>query len=185
MGALEGLHLASPSLVNRLPRAGNSQPRRVSSQRASSTYQPLQMSPESIAALRSSRLRRHRTRSTTEHNEPLIESQEVPILANANALGKNESKEIPDQPISNGGVSKIRALEFTEEEMEPFREGTGAAKEPLEVDAPATKSGLLWGGEWQKRWTIVGLCFFAFLLCNMDRVRGAWLCDLAMFNQLF
>lgn len=25
---------------------------------------------------------------------------------------------------------------------------------------------------WQRRWTIVGLCFFAFLLCNMDRVSA-------------
>jgi ACS family sodium-dependent inorganic phosphate cotransporter len=24
---------------------------------------------------------------------------------------------------------------------------------------------------WQRRWTIVGLCFVAFMLCNMDRVN--------------
>uniref|UniRef100_A0A7R9YSS6 Major facilitator superfamily (MFS) profile domain-containing protein n=1 Tax=Chlamydomonas euryale TaxID=1486919 RepID=A0A7R9YSS6_9CHLO len=26
---------------------------------------------------------------------------------------------------------------------------------------------------WRRRWTIVGLCFFAFMLCNMDRVNMA------------
>jgi ACS family sodium-dependent inorganic phosphate cotransporter len=24
---------------------------------------------------------------------------------------------------------------------------------------------------WQRRWTIVALCFVAFMLCNMDRVN--------------
>ena len=24
---------------------------------------------------------------------------------------------------------------------------------------------------WQRRWTIVALCFLAFMLCNMDRVN--------------
>ena len=24
---------------------------------------------------------------------------------------------------------------------------------------------------WKRRWTIVALCFFAFMLCNMDRVN--------------
>ena len=24
---------------------------------------------------------------------------------------------------------------------------------------------------WKRRWTIVTLCFFAFMLCNMDRVN--------------
>jgi hypothetical protein len=27
------------------------------------------------------------------------------------------------------------------------------------------------GAFWQKRWTVVGLCFVAFLLCNLDRVN--------------
>lgn len=35
-----------------------------------------------------------------------------------------------------------------------------------EENVPETENG--W---WQKRWTIVGLCFVAFLLCNMDRVN--------------
>lgn len=25
--------------------------------------------------------------------------------------------------------------------------------------------------KWMRRWTIVALCFFAFMLCNMDRVN--------------
>lgn len=32
-------------------------------------------------------------------------------------------------------------------------------------DAPARQ-----GWQWQRRWTVVALCFVAFLLCNMDRV---------------
>lgn len=24
---------------------------------------------------------------------------------------------------------------------------------------------------WKRRWTIIGLCFIAFMLCNMDRVN--------------
>ncbi|CAI5474888.1 unnamed protein product [Closterium sp. Yama58-4] len=37
--------------------------------------------------------------------------------------------------------------------------------------SPQWWSGVWGAGGWQKRWSIVVLCFFAFLLCNMDRVN--------------
>ncbi|GJP50626.1 hypothetical protein CLOM_g9769 [Closterium sp. NIES-68] len=56
---------------------------------------------------------------------------------------------------------------------------TAVASETAELTASPTSSSsspawwsALWGaGGWQKRWSIVVLCFFAFLLCNMDRVN--------------
>ncbi|CAI7795819.1 unnamed protein product [Closterium sp. NIES-54] len=37
--------------------------------------------------------------------------------------------------------------------------------------SPGWWTGVWGAGGWQKRWSIVVLCFFAFLLCNMDRVN--------------
>ena len=39
-----------------------------------------------------------------------------------------------------------------------------ATKQPAAQVASVPKA-------WQRRWTIVGLCFVAFMLCNMDRVN--------------
>ncbi|KAJ3693050.1 hypothetical protein LUZ60_012145 [Juncus effusus] len=42
----------------------------------------------------------------------------------------------------------------------------GITNSPLEIE-----ESLPWWKEFPKRWTVVLLCFFAFLLCNMDRVN--------------
>ena len=50
--------------------------------------------------------------------------------------------------------------------------------EDVENDVALEKEVLDNGGPWweefPKRWVIVILCFSAFLLCNMDRVRKAY-----------
>ncbi|CAI5478403.1 unnamed protein product [Closterium sp. Yama58-4] len=43
--------------------------------------------------------------------------------------------------------------------------------EAAAASSPGWWSGVWGAGGWQKRWSIVVLCFFAFLLCNMDRVN--------------
>ncbi|KAK8452930.1 hypothetical protein SEVIR_5G198900v4 [Setaria viridis] len=53
---------------------------------------------------------------------------------------------------------------------------TGSPLSPSDVPAEAVRIGDTnevspWWQEFPKRWTIVLLCFFAFLLCNMDRVN--------------
>jgi len=53
---------------------------------------------------------------------------------------------------------------------------TGSPLNPSDVPAEAVGIGDTneispWWQEFPKRWTIVLLCFFAFLLCNMDRVN--------------
>ncbi|CAO2183702.1 unnamed protein product [Urochloa humidicola] len=53
---------------------------------------------------------------------------------------------------------------------------TGSPLNPSDVPAESVRIGDTnetspWWQEFPKRWTIVLLCFFAFLLCNMDRVN--------------
>ncbi|CAL4963221.1 unnamed protein product [Urochloa decumbens] len=53
---------------------------------------------------------------------------------------------------------------------------TGSPLSPSDVPSEAVRIGDTnetspWWQEFPKRWTIVLLCFFAFLLCNMDRVN--------------
>ncbi|KAI7752006.1 hypothetical protein M8C21_029563 [Ambrosia artemisiifolia] len=43
--------------------------------------------------------------------------------------------------------------------------------EKEEEDEVVVENGVMWWEEFPKRWTIVVLCFSAFLLCNMDRVN--------------
>ncbi|CAI5954307.1 unnamed protein product [Closterium sp. NIES-65] len=46
-----------------------------------------------------------------------------------------------------------------------------SGEEAAAASSPGWWSGVWGAGGWQKRWSIVVLCFFAFLLCNMDRVN--------------
>jgi len=39
------------------------------------------------------------------------------------------------------------------------------------VQRPRGQSTLADAPGWKRRWTIVGMCFVAFMLCNMDRVN--------------
>lgn len=100
---------------------------------------------------------------------------------------------LSSDPINNGWLKPRRSENFTSFESAcvqpeyklPVRtradckaeqyEITGSPLSPSDVPADAVMIGDTnetspWWQEFPKRWTIVLLCFFAFLLCNMDRV---------------
>lgn len=97
--------------------------------------------------------------------------------------------------VRAGGRARTRALRGTDVEPEtpprrrrgrdghdPHADGSGgdtgallaSVRRLLLSEAPAAEEGAtdeLEQGQFPKRWAIVFLCFSAFLLCNMDRVR--------------
>jgi MFS transporter, ACS family, solute carrier family 17 (sodium-dependent inorganic phosphate cotransporter), other len=100
---------------------------------------------------------------------------------------------VSSDPINNGWLKPRRSENFTSLESAcvqpeyklPVRtradckaeqyEITGSPLSPSDVPADAVMIGDTneispWWQEFPKRWTVVLLCFFAFLLCNMDRV---------------
>ncbi|CAN1282388.1 Sodium-dependent phosphate transport protein 1, chloroplastic [Linum perenne] len=58
---------------------------------------------------------------------------------------------------------------------EPVKLKNGAVLRDVGLDTSA--SSVSWWEEFPKRWTIVIMCFSAFLLCNMDRIAGGILAD--------
>lgn len=50
-------------------------------------------------------------------------------------------------------------------------DANGAAENHAPESEPSSPASSFWFDRISKRWTIVILCFFAFLLCNMDRVN--------------
>ncbi|KAL5201545.1 hypothetical protein ABZP36_035899 [Zizania latifolia] len=101
---------------------------------------------------------------------------------------------VSSDPISTGWVKPRRWDNFTARESAcvhpeyriPIRtradckaeqyEITGSPLSPSDVPAEALAIGDTndispWWQQFPKRWTVVLLCFFAFLLCNMDRVN--------------
>ncbi|NP_001130577.1 Probable anion transporter 4, chloroplastic-like [Zea mays] len=101
---------------------------------------------------------------------------------------------VSSDPINNGWLKPRRSENFTSLESAcvqpeyklPVRtradckaeqyEITGSPLSPSDVPADAVMIGDTneispWWQEFPKRWTVVLLCFFAFLLCNMDRVN--------------
>ena len=98
---------------------------------------------------------------------------------------------VSSDPINNGWLKPRRSENFTSLESAcvqreyklPVRtradckaeqyEITGSPLSPSDADAVMigdTNEISPWWQEFPKRWMIVLLCFFAFLLCNMDRV---------------
>eukprot|EP00270_Netrium_digitus_P008353 TRINITY_DN2494_c0_g1_i1.p1 TRINITY_DN2494_c0_g1~~TRINITY_DN2494_c0_g1_i1.p1 ORF type:complete len:673 (+),score=143.62 TRINITY_DN2494_c0_g1_i1:86-2020(+) len=85
-------------------------------------------------------------------------------------LGKNMNGASP----AKGGVlsATVREEEFDSPEALSRTNKGAASLLPLHLEQEkAISTGGRSISTWQKRWTIVGLCFFAFLLCNMDRVN--------------
>ncbi|AQK95876.1 Ascorbate transporter chloroplastic [Zea mays] len=99
---------------------------------------------------------------------------------------------VSSDPINNGWLKPRRSENFTSLESAcvqreyklPVRtradckaeqyEITGSPLSPSDADAVMigdTNEISPWWQEFPKRWMIVLLCFFAFLLCNMDRVN--------------
>lgn len=71
-----------------------------------------------------------------------------------------------DGGVKNGSIEKINEVNGKITESVVLEKVKGERGGEGEGEGVLPKSG-----QWQKRWTIVGLCFFAFLLCNMDRVN--------------
>jgi hypothetical protein len=91
----------------------------------------------------------------------------------------NQERKLPSK-IECGGL-KLRKLGITTQaKYQPERyEVTGGSLEPtgsspeeavLIGGGTIEEAVLPWWQQFPKRWTVVFLCFFAFLLCNMDRV---------------
>ncbi|KAM0064151.1 putative ABC-type phosphate transporter [Helianthus debilis subsp. tardiflorus] len=67
-------------------------------------------------------------------------------------------------------VSKSAPGAFKFKEKLGFGVGVGVGEREEDGDE-VVEDGVMWWEEFPKRWTIVVLCFSAFLLCNMDRVN--------------
>jgi hypothetical protein len=80
----------------------------------------------------------------------------------------NQERKLPSKTEYDG--LKLRKLGITTRaKYQPERyEITGGSLEP--IGSSPEEVMLPWWQQFPKRWTIVLLCFFAFLLCNMDRV---------------
>eukprot|EP00252_Welwitschia_mirabilis_P022890 TRINITY_DN6324_c0_g1_i1.p1 TRINITY_DN6324_c0_g1~~TRINITY_DN6324_c0_g1_i1.p1 ORF type:complete len:592 (-),score=91.91 TRINITY_DN6324_c0_g1_i1:472-2247(-) len=63
-----------------------------------------------------------------------------------------------------------KRAQFKSDVGEDASESVGSLRRLISMDG-IPKDGTLWLKEFPKRWQIVSLCFFAFLLCNMDRVN--------------
>ncbi|KAG2426462.1 hypothetical protein HXX76_011692 [Chlamydomonas incerta] len=86
---------------------------------------------------------------------------------------------------ARGGTPRKGSLDKSPVSAEGLPVGSGyeadaltapAPQQPLQVPLPLPLpvpllEGLAEHGGWQKRWTVVGLCFVAFVLCNLDRVN--------------
>lgn len=106
-----------------------------------------------------------------------LKSEKLNVLCNghgphSDSLGLGERKyeshaEVlgPDVPLSQGSPTDLACVEETNGAS---HEGTTSA---LEVGNAVDKVAAPWWKQIPKRWVIVILCFFAFLLCNMDRVN--------------
>jgi len=91
---------------------------------------------------------------------------------------------LSSDPINNGWLKPRRSENFTSLESAcvqpeyklPVRKRADCKAEQYEITgSPLSSSNVPadvpWWQEFPRRWTIVLLCFFAFLLCNMDRVN--------------
>ncbi len=78
----------------------------------------------------------------------------------------------PDGPLITPASHQLTAGIKTLVKEEDFLRSPVTANFDAEVAAPAgIASSVVVAPNWQKRWSIVGLCGVAFMLCNMDRVN--------------
>lgn len=97
--------------------------------------------------------------------EDLPNEEEAAAAAGA-VLPSSSFDYLPREGPGNGGATGGGLAQVAAGELAAPLDGAAAAQEGDAGHGTAVSpSG------WQKRWTIVGLCFVAFLLCNMDRVN--------------
>lgn len=87
-----------------------------------------------------------------------------PSQAGADGVKTKGSKTAPEVAEADKASSRSE----TAQEYQGLRSSNGAGVGPQGTEIPLLDST---GSKWPRRWTIVGLCCAAFMLCNMDRVN--------------
>ncbi|GBG65119.1 hypothetical protein CBR_g49482 [Chara braunii] len=102
---------------------------------------------------------------------------EKPASAHLGGLSSHkESKRLQEGAATSVVPSRCIAVEVPlatdpDEDSEELREESGSEQQDGWSFSRLESFTAPIGESWPKRWTIVGLCFSAFLLCNMDRVN--------------